>query len=112
MIAHKPEDGVRAILTLGDRRITRALALGFGTRTFGSESFSLWFGLPSARAISSRESWPVEIGSRPLMPWADSPSAIAFTSMGCSLQNVAICSNDSAVLSTSQTAVALGISSC
>jgi hypothetical protein len=43
------------------------------------------------------------------MPWAASPSAIAFTSSGCSLQNSAIWSNDSAVLSSSQTAVAFGI---
>jgi small subunit ribosomal protein S21 len=40
------------------------------------------------------------------MPCAASPSAIAFTSSGCSLQKSAICSKDSAVLSTSQTAVA------
>ena len=45
-----------------------------------------------------------------LIPWAASPSAIAFTSSGCSLQNAAICSKDSDVLSTSQTAVALGMS--
>jgi hypothetical protein len=45
------------------------------------------------------------------MPCADSPSAIAFTSSGCSLQNWAIWSKDNAVLSTSQTAVALGIRS-
>src|SRR6476620_5922682 len=51
------------------------------------------------------------IGSMPLMPCAESPSAIALTSSGCSPQNCAICSKDSAVLSTSQTAVALGISS-
>ena len=44
------------------------------------------------------------------MPCAASPSAIAFTSSGCSLQNSAIWSNDSAVLSNSQTAVAFGIS--
>ena len=43
------------------------------------------------------------------MPCAASPSAIAFTSSGCSLQNSAIWSNDSAVLSNSQTAVAFGI---
>jgi hypothetical protein len=40
---------------------------------------------------------------------ADSPSAIAFTSSGCSLQKSAICSKDSDVFSTSHTAVALGI---
>ena len=44
------------------------------------------------------------------MPCAASPSAIAFTSSGCSLQKSAIWSNDSAVFSTSQTAVAFGIS--
>ena len=44
------------------------------------------------------------------MPWAASPSAIAFTSSGCSLQKSAIWSNDSAVFSTSHTAVAFGIS--
>ena len=43
------------------------------------------------------------------MPCAASPSAIAFTSSGCSLQKSAIWSNDSAVLSNSQTAVAFGI---
>ena len=43
------------------------------------------------------------------MPCAASPSAIAFTSSGCSLQKSAIWSNVSAVLSTSQTAVAFGI---
>ena len=44
------------------------------------------------------------------MPWAASPSAIAFTSSGCSLQKSATWSNVSAVLSNSQTAVAFGIS--
>jgi hypothetical protein len=44
------------------------------------------------------------------MPCALSPSAIALTSSGCSLQNSAIWSNDNAVLSSSQTAVAFGIS--
>ncbi len=44
------------------------------------------------------------------MPCAESPSAIAFTSSGCSLQKSAIWSNDSAVFSTSHTAVAFGIS--
>ena len=43
------------------------------------------------------------------MPWAASPSAMAFTSSGCSLQKSATWSNDSAVFSTSQTAVAFGI---
>ena len=43
------------------------------------------------------------------MPCAASPSAIAFTSSGCSLQKSAIWSNDNAVFSTSQTAVAFGI---
>src|SRR5712671_3692570 len=64
----------------------------------------------SALVISSRESWPVSTGSSPLMPCAASPSAMAFTSRGCSLQKSAIWSNDSAVFSTSQTAVAFGIS--
>src|SRR5690606_27522331 len=50
-------------------------------------------------------------GSRPLIPCEASPSAIAFTSSGCSLQKAAIWSNDSAVLSTSQTAVAFGMRS-
>jgi hypothetical protein len=36
---------------------------------------------------------------------------MAFTSSGCSPQNCAIWSKDKAVLSTSQTAVALGIKS-
>src|SRR5262249_41365325 len=36
-------------------------------------------------------------------------SAMAFTSSGCSLQKSAIWSNDSAVFSTNQTAVAFGI---
>ena len=44
------------------------------------------------------------------MPCAASPSAIAFTSSGCSLQKSAIWSNERAVFSTSQTAVAFGIS--
>jgi hypothetical protein len=43
------------------------------------------------------------------MPCAASPSAIAFTSSGCSLQKSATCSNDKEVLSSSQTAVAFGI---
>src|SRR5262249_28741045 len=46
------------------------------------------------------------------MPWAASPSATARTSSGCSLQKSAIWSNDRPVLSTSQTAVAFGISGC
>ena len=66
-------------------------------------------GFFSASAICSRVNWPVTIGSRPLIPCAASPSAIAFTSSGCSLQNSAIWSNESAVLSNSQTAVAFGI---
>ncbi len=44
------------------------------------------------------------------MPAATSPSAMPFTSSGWSLQKSAICSNDSDVFSTSQTAVAFGIS--
>ena len=44
------------------------------------------------------------------MPCAASPSATAFTSSGCSLQKSAIWSKDRAVFSTSQTAVAFGIS--
>ena len=75
----------------------------------GLESSSLWSGSATALSISSRVSWPVWIGSRPLIPWAASPSAMAFTSSGCSLQNSATWSNDRAVFSTSQTAVALGI---
>src|SRR5215208_7632347 len=66
--------------------------------------------LASALVICSRESCPVRTGSRPLIPCAASPSAIAFTSSTCSLQKSAICSNDKAVFSTSQTAVAFGIS--
>jgi hypothetical protein len=46
----------------------------------------------------------------PRMPWAASPSAMAFTSSSCKWQKSAICANDSDVLSTSQTAVAFGIS--
>src|ERR1700742_770480 len=44
------------------------------------------------------------------MPVATSPSAMPFTSSGCNLQNSAIWSKVSEVFSTSQTAVALGIS--
>ena len=36
----------------------------------------------AAAEISSRDSCPVAIGSRPLMPCEASPSAIAFTSSG------------------------------
>src|SRR5262245_65209492 len=43
------------------------------------------------------------------MPCAASPSAIAFTSSGCSLQNSATWSNDRAGFRTSQTAGAFGI---
>ena len=50
------------------------------------------------------------IGSWPLMPVATSPSAMPFTSRGCSLQNSATWSKVSEVFSTSHTAVALGIS--
>src|SRR5437660_712827 len=46
----------------------------------------------------------------PLMPCAASPSAIARTSSGCILVKSATWSNVSAVLSTSHTAVAFGIS--
>ena len=46
----------------------------------------------------------------PLMPWAASPSAMARISSGCILVKSATWSNDSAVLSTSHTAVAFGIS--
>ncbi len=44
------------------------------------------------------------------MPAATSPSAMPFTSSGCSLQKSAICSKESEVFSTSHTAVAFGIS--
>src|SRR5262245_41313265 len=46
----------------------------------------------------------------PLMPWAASPSAMARTSRGCILVKSATWSKVRAVLSTSHTAVALGIS--
>src|ERR1700716_2569549 len=46
----------------------------------------------------------------PLMPWAASPSAMARTSRGCILVKSATWSKVSAVLSTSHTAVAFGIS--
>ena len=55
-------------------------------------------------------SWPALTGSWPLMPFATSSSAMPFTSSGCRPQKSAICSKVSEVLSTSQTAVALGIS--
>src|SRR6202011_1701296 len=64
----------------------------------------------SPLAIWSRVNWPVEIGSMPLMPWAASPSAMARTSSGCILVKSATWSKVSAVLSTSHTAVAFGIS--
>ena len=60
-------------------------------------------------AISSRVSCPEEMGSMPLMPCATSPSAMPFTSRTCKPQNSAICSKLREVLSTSQTAVALGM---
>src|SRR3954471_8672207 len=63
----------------------------------------------SAWSSSSRESWPLAIGSAPRMSRATSPSAIPFTSSGCRPQKSAIWSKVSEVLSTSQTAVALGI---
>src|ERR1700733_285491 len=44
------------------------------------------------------------------MPLATSSSAMPFTSSGCRPQNSAICSKVSEVLSTSHTAVALGMS--
>ena len=46
----------------------------------------------------------------PLIPWAASPSAMARTSSGCILVKSATWSKVSAVLSTSHTAVAFGIS--
>src|SRR5580692_8036880 len=46
----------------------------------------------------------------PLMPWAASPSAMARTSSGCILVKSATWSKVRAVLSTSHTAVAFGIS--
>src|SRR5260370_25573511 len=46
----------------------------------------------------------------PLMPWAASPSAMARTSKGCILVKSATWSKVRAVLSTSHTAVAFGIS--
>src|SRR5690606_9543663 len=49
------------------------------------------------------------MGSAPRMSRATSPSAIPFTSSGCRPQKSATCSKVSEVLSTSQTAVALGI---
>ena len=85
------------------------LRLAIGTRTLGSARPRRRSGSASALSMSSRVSWPVRIGSSPLIDWAASPSAIAWTSSGCSLQKSAIWANDSAVLSTSQTAVALGI---
>ena len=81
-----------------------------GTVTLDSASLSECEGSSSPAWISSRVSWPLEIGSMPLMPWATSPSAMPLTSSTCSPQKAAICSKDSDVFSTSQTAVALGIS--
>ncbi len=43
-----------------------------GTRTFGSDKCRRWFWSCSPFSISSRVSWPVMIGSIPLMPCADS----------------------------------------
>src|SRR5689334_13284962 len=60
--------------------------------------------------MASRVSWPLVTGSWPLMPLATSSSAMPFTSRGCRPQKSAICSKVSDVLSTSHTAVALGIS--
>src|SRR3569833_4002373 len=66
-------------------------------------------GSASAFSISSRVSWPFWIGFTPMMPPSTSPSATPCTSSGCRPQKAAIWSKLSAVLSTSQTAVALGI---
>src|SRR5436190_4292768 len=67
------------------------------------------FGFFSAASSSSRLSWPLAIGSAPRMSRATSPSAMPFTSSGCSPQKSAIWSKVSEVLSTSQTAVAFGM---
>ena len=113
MIADQPEDRVRPILAARHRRIARALLLRWSwlrqAAPWASEAAACGPGSATAFSISSRVNCPVWIGSRPLMPWAASPSAMAFTSSGCSLQNSATWSNDSAVFSTSQTAVAFGI---
>ena len=53
---------------------------------------------------------PARIGSRPVSLVAAVSSAIAWTSRMCRPQNSAICSNDKDVLSTSQAAVAWGMS--
>jgi hypothetical protein len=83
---------------------------GSGSFTFASAILRRCSGSRSPASISSRVSWLVPMGSSPLMPAATSPSAMPFTSSGWSLQKSAICSNDKDVFSTSQTAVALGIS--
>ena len=54
--------------------------------------------------------WPLATGFWPTMPCATSPSAIACTSRGCRPQKSPICSKVRVVFSTSQTAVAFGIS--
>src|SRR4029450_7654872 len=75
-------------------------------------SFRRAAGSASARLISSLVSWPLVVGSRPVMPPATSPSAIAWTSSGCRPGKAEIWSNVRGLFSTSQTAVALGINTC
>ncbi len=66
--------------------------------------------IASQRAISSRVSWPEATGSKPTMPCATSPSAMAWISSGCMPTKSAIWSKESDVLSISHTAVAFGMS--
>src|SRR4051812_41928682 len=57
MIAHQPQDCVRAVLAARHRRVAwPLLALGGGRRTFGSETFSFMSGSDSPWAICSRVS--------------------------------------------------------
>src|SRR5690606_16976511 len=110
VVADEPHDGVRAILTTRDRRILRP-RLGrlqqFGVAADHGLHAVVFVVLGLVQL--SRVSWPLTMGSAPRMSRATSPSAMPRTSSGCRPQKSAICSNESEVLSTSQTAVALGI---
>ena len=110
MVAQQPRHGIRAVLAARHRRRRAVLALHLGDGDLVFRQLQpmarVLLGALDLRAVSS----PLEMGSSPLMPCATSPSAMPFTSSTCRPRKTAICSNERDVFSTSQTAVALGIS--
>jgi hypothetical protein len=93
MIADKPENGVRAVLTLGQWCIAGTLTLGFGNADLGVRQFQPMIDVTFALG----NFFTRQLAGRNRIKTLDALRRIA---------------KERAVLSTSQTAVAFGISNC